>query len=110
MVETLVSLGRMITSDRLLRAIAPFFDSEAEELNAVPGGVFFFLSIKEFFFFFFFSLINFISTLTDQKTKQNKTKQNKKQQKIQQQKNTTYNEKYLQYNATVQHLSTNYWL
>jgi len=35
-------------------------------------------------------LINFISTLTDQK------------------KNTTYNEKYLQYNTTVQHLSTTY--
>ena len=43
MVETLISLG----GSGLLRAIAPLFDSEAEELDAAIGGVFSFLSMKE---------------------------------------------------------------
>lgn len=47
MVETLVSVGGTITSDGVLRAMAPLFDSEAEELDAAFGGVFSFLSMKE---------------------------------------------------------------
>lgn len=47
MVEALVSAGGTITSDGLPRAIAPLFDSEAEELDAALGGVFSFLSMKE---------------------------------------------------------------
>ena len=39
MVETLIALG----GTGLLRAIAPLFDSEAEELDAALGSVFSFL-------------------------------------------------------------------
>ena len=43
MEETLISLG----GTGLLRAIAPLFDSEAEELDVALGGVFSFMLMKE---------------------------------------------------------------
>lgn len=43
MVGTLISLGET----GLLRAIAPLFDSEAEELDGALGGVFSFLSMNK---------------------------------------------------------------